>query len=111
VVMGTELVPVMVTSTAVPSLRVEVKVVVNGWSEVETRGVVLVVSCVRTEDTGALLDSAGAPAALLRCVGVFWPWPWLEAGAGAGVDAAGRLEVTGSGVESLVVVVTGCADD
>jgi hypothetical protein len=44
---------------------------------------------------------------LLRCVAVFWPW--LEAG--AGVDVAGRLEVTGSGVESLVVVGDGRADD
>jgi hypothetical protein len=97
----------MVTSTAAPSLRVEVKVVVNGWSEVETSGVVLMMGVVRTEDAGALLDSAGALAALLRCVAVFWPW--LEAG--AGVDVAGRLEVTGSGVESLVVVGDGRADD
>lgn len=82
VVMGILLVPVEVAVTSCPSLIV-VKIVVNSWSEVETRALVNIMLVVLGGEDARLLLAGGAA---LERGDEGWLFPPLD---GAGVDCGG----------------------
>lgn len=84
--MGTELVPVSVTSESWPLLRVDVRVTVKGARDVETRALVRTTALDVTSSDG--VDCGWFPA-LERTVGV----PGLRDEAGACEEGWGALEV------------------
>lgn len=92
--MGTELVPVSVTSETWPLLKVDVRVTVKGASDVETRALVLTTVLEGTSSDG--VDCGWLPA-LERTVGV--PGLRDEAGGGACDEGCGAFEVCGGAFE------------
>lgn len=110
--MGTELVPVSVTSETWPLLKVDVRVMVKGASDVETRALVRTTVLEGPSSDG--VDCGWFPA-LERTVGV--PGLRVEAGGGACEEGWGAFEVWGGGLEvggfddGRGVGVAGGADD